>query len=59
MVVVAFFLVLGFKIMTVEEAETTIVQGMKQMIIANTILLLAWSIKSATDAVGTAPRIQR
>ncbi|NJE09221.1 Na+/H+ antiporter NhaC family protein [Thermococcus sp. M39] len=54
MVVVAFFLVVGMKIMTVEEAETAIVQGMKQMIIANTILLLAWSIKSATDAVGTA-----
>lgn len=57
MVVVAFFLVLGFKVMTVEEAETAIVQGMKQMIIANTILLLAWSIKSATDAVGTAPYV--
>lgn len=54
MVVVAFFLVVGMRIMTVEEAETAIIQGMKQMIIANTILLLAWSIKSATDAVGTA-----
>jgi len=54
MVAVAFFLVVGMRIMTVEEAETAIIQGMKQMIIANTILLLAWSIKSATDAVGTA-----
>ena len=57
MVVVAFFLVLAMKQMTVEEAEDAIVRGMKQMVIANTILLLAWSIKSATDAVGTAPYI--
>lgn len=57
MVVVAFFLVLLFKQMSLEEAETAIIQGMKQMIIANSILLLAWSIKSATDAVGTAPYV--
>jgi Na+/H+ antiporter NhaC len=57
MVVVAFFLVLAMKRMTVEEAEDAIIRGMKQMVIANTILLLAWSIKSATDAVGTAPYI--
>ncbi len=57
MVVVAFFLVLAMKKMTIEEAEDAIIRGMKQMVIANTILLLAWSIKSATDAVGTAPYI--
>ncbi|WP_258083591.1 Na+/H+ antiporter NhaC family protein [Thermococcus thermotolerans] len=57
MVVVALFLVLVTRQMTVEEAEDAIVRGMKQMVIANTILLLAWSIKSATDAVGTAPYI--
>jgi len=57
MVVVAFFLVLLTKQMNIEEAEDAIIKGMKQMIIANTILLLAWSIKSATDAVGTAPYI--
>ncbi|MDV3103228.1 Na+/H+ antiporter NhaC family protein [Thermococcus waiotapuensis] len=54
MVVVAFALVLAMKKMTIEEAEDAIVRGMKQMVIANTILLLAWSIKSATSAVGTA-----
>ncbi|WP_297509094.1 Na+/H+ antiporter NhaC family protein [Thermococcus sp.] len=54
MVVVAFTLVLLLRQMTVEEAEDAIIRGMKQMVIANTILLLAWSIKSATDAVGTA-----
>ncbi|WP_457742013.1 Na+/H+ antiporter NhaC family protein [Thermococcus sp.] len=54
MVVVAFALVVGTRQMTVEEAEEALVRGMKQMVIANTILLLAWSIKSATDAVGTA-----
>ena len=57
MVVVAFFLVLITKQMDIEEAEDAIIKGMKQMVIANTILLLAWSIKSATDAVGTAPYI--
>ena len=57
MVVVAFTLVLAMKQMTIEEAEDAMVRGMKQMVIANTILLLAWSIKSATDAVGTAPYI--
>ncbi|NJF24929.1 Na+/H+ antiporter NhaC family protein [Thermococcus sp. Bubb.Bath] len=57
MVVVAFTLVLAMKKMTIEEAEDALVRGMKQMIIANTILLLAWSIKSATDAVGTAPYV--
>jgi len=57
MVVVAFALVIGLRQMTVEEAEEAIIRGMKQMVIANTILLLAWSIKSATDAVGTAPYI--
>jgi len=57
MVVVAFILVLATRQMTIEEAEEAIIRGMKQMIIANTILLLAWSIKSATDAVGTAPYI--
>ncbi|AMQ18537.1 Na+/H+ antiporter NhaC family protein [Thermococcus peptonophilus] len=57
MVVVAFTLVLAMKKMTIEEAEDALVRGMKQMVIANTILLLAWSIKSATDAVGTAPYV--
>jgi len=54
MVVVAFALVVGTRQMSVEEAEEAIIRGMKQMVIANTILLLAWSIKSATGAVGTA-----
>ncbi|AAL82156.1 sodium:proton antiporter [Pyrococcus furiosus DSM 3638] len=54
MVLVALVLVLGTKTMTVEEAESAIIQGMKQMIMATVILVLAWSIKSATEAVGTA-----
>ncbi|ACS34217.1 Na+/H+ antiporter NhaC family protein [Thermococcus gammatolerans] len=53
MVIVAFTLVLATKQMTIEEAEDAIVRGMKQMVIANTILLLAWSLKNATEAVGT------
>jgi Na+/H+ antiporter NhaC len=36
------------------EMELAIVQGMKQMMFAMAILVLAWSIKSAADAVGTA-----
>jgi Na+/H+ antiporter NhaC len=57
MVAVAFVLVVGTRRMTIEEAENAMVRGMKQMVIANTILVLAWSIKQATDAVGTAPYI--
>ena len=40
--------------MTLEELEVAMVQGMKQMMFATAILVLAWSIKSATSAVGTA-----
>ncbi|AEC51423.1 hypothetical protein PNA2_0506 [Pyrococcus sp. NA2] len=54
MVIVALALILGTRTMTVEEAETAIIQGMKQMMMATVILVLAWSIKSATEAVGTA-----
>ena len=55
MVVVAFFLVLAMKKMTIEEAEDAIIRGMKQMVIANTILLLAWSLGLITsrDYLGT------
>ncbi|BAA31011.1 Na+/H+ antiporter NhaC family protein [Pyrococcus horikoshii] len=54
MVAVALTLVLATKTMTVEETESAIIQGMKQMMMATVILVLAWSIKSATEAVGTA-----
>jgi len=54
MVLVGLVLILGRRQMTVEETETAIVQGMKQMMMASAILVLAWSIKSATSAVGTA-----
>ncbi|KUJ99400.1 MAG: Na+/H+ antiporter, putative, NhaC family, partial [Thermococcales archaeon 44_46] len=54
MVVVAMALVIGMKIMSLKEVEETVVAGMKQMHFAMMILILAWSIKSACDAVGTA-----
>jgi len=54
MVVVAMALVIGMKIMNLKEVEETVVAGMKQMHFAMMILILAWSIKSACDAVGTA-----
>lgn len=54
MVLAALILVALSKQMTFGEMETAIVQGMKQMMFATAILVLAWSIKSATSAVGTA-----
>ncbi|HIP74579.1 MAG TPA: Na+/H+ antiporter NhaC family protein [Thermococcus paralvinellae] len=53
MVIVASIMLLGRKKMTVEEWEDTIVKGMKQMLFANTILILAWSLGTATESVGT------
>jgi len=57
MVIVAMALVLAMGIMSLEEVEHTLVAGMKQMHFAMMILILAWSIKSACDAVGTADYI--
>ncbi|WP_010477917.1 Na+/H+ antiporter NhaC family protein [Thermococcus zilligii] len=57
MLIVAMALVLGLRIMSLEEVESTIVSGMKQMHFAMMILILAWSIKHACDAVGTAEYI--
>ncbi|WP_010477219.1 Na+/H+ antiporter NhaC family protein [Thermococcus zilligii] len=54
MVLTALILIALQRQMTFEEIESAIVQGMKQMMFATAILVLAWSIKSATSAVGTA-----
>jgi len=54
MLVLVMLIILVKKQMSLEGVEKGIVQGMKQMVMANAILLLAWSIKSACDAVGTA-----
>ncbi|NJE43212.1 Na+/H+ antiporter NhaC family protein [Thermococcus sp. GR6] len=53
MVVVASIMLLGRRKMTVEEWEDTVVRGMKQMLFANTILVLAWSLGTAAESVGT------
>jgi len=53
MVLVASLMLLGRKKMSIEEWEDTVVRGMKQMLFANTILVLAWSLGNAADAVGT------
>lgn len=53
MVVVASVMLLGRKKMTIEEWEDTIIRGMKQMIFANTVLVLAWSLGTAAETVGT------
>ncbi|ASJ08036.1 sodium:proton antiporter [Thermococcus siculi] len=53
MVLVASLMLLGRKKMSIEEWEDTVVKGMKQMLFANTILVLAWSLGTAADAVGT------
>ncbi len=53
MVVVASVMLLGRKKMTIEEWEDTVVRGMKQMMFANTVLVLAWSLGTAAETVGT------
>ncbi len=54
MVLGALLLIAIGRQMDFSEMELAIVQGMKQMMFAMAILVLAWSIKSAADAVGTA-----
>ncbi|ASJ00271.1 Na+/H+ antiporter NhaC family protein [Thermococcus gorgonarius] len=53
MVLVASIMLLGKKKMTVDEWEDTVIRGMKQMLFANTILVLAWSLGTAAETVGT------
>lgn len=53
-VIAAAIMVLALRQMNLEELETAIVQGFKQMQTAMIIAMLAWSIGSACDAVGTA-----
>ena len=45
---------LASRSLTITKAMEYTIKGMYLMVLANAILLLAWSIKSATDAVGTA-----
>ena len=45
---------LASRSLTITRAMEYTIKGMYLMVLANAILLLAWSIKSATDAVGTA-----
>lgn len=51
---VTFAWVLLGRIMSFSEVMKQTIKGMYLMVLPNTILLHAWSIKSATDAVGTA-----
>ncbi|USS40380.1 Na+/H+ antiporter NhaC family protein [Thermococcus aggregans] len=53
MVVVASVMLLSRKKMTIEEWEETVIRGMKQMIFANTVLVLAWSLGTAAETIGT------
>ena len=53
-ILTAAIMVLALKQMNLEELETAIIQGFKQMQTAIIILMLAWSVGSACDAVGTA-----
>jgi len=57
MVVVGVLMGLGLRIMTLREAMETVINGMKTMMIAQAIMFLAWTIKLACDAVGTAPYV--
>jgi len=51
---VAFAWILLGKVMSFHEVMKQTIRGMYLMVLPNTILLHAWTIKSATDAVGTA-----
>ena len=57
MTLVGIALGIGLKVMSLTEAMETVINGAKTMLIANTIMLLAWTIKVACDAVGTAPYV--
>ncbi|MEM0351828.1 MAG: Na+/H+ antiporter NhaC family protein [Sulfolobales archaeon] len=46
--------VLAWRVLSFSKAMEYTVKGMYTMLYANAILLLAWSIKTATDTVGTA-----
>jgi len=57
MTLVGIALGIGLKVMSLTEAMDTVINGAKTMLIANAIMLLAWTIKVACDAVGTAPYV--
>jgi Na+/H+ antiporter NhaC len=52
-VLVAIGLSLGQKLLTLEECVESAVGGMRAMMIAMMILVLAWSLGSVTEAIGT------
>jgi len=52
-VLVAIALSLGQKLLTLEECVESAVGGMRAMMIAMMILVLAWSLGSVTEAIGT------
>ncbi len=52
-VLVAVGLSLGRKLLTLEECVSSAMGGMKAMMIAMVILVLAWSLGSVTEAIGT------
>lgn len=53
-VVVAFALAVGQRILKVQEAVEAWTGGLRAMVLAIVILVLAWSLGAATEAVGTA-----
>lgn len=52
--IVAIVMAVGQKILTIEEALETWVEGMKTLVITGVILLLAWSLSSVIKELGTA-----
>jgi Na+/H+ antiporter NhaC len=55
--IVAITLAVGQRILTVHQAIDGLVGGMRAMFLAGIILILAWSLGSVTEVLGTAPYI--
>ena len=55
--IVAIALAVGQRILTVHQAIDGLVGGMRAMFLAGIILILAWSLGSVTEVLGTAPYI--
>ncbi len=56
-VLAAFVLATGQRILKVQEAIEAWAGGLRAMVLAIVILVLAWSLGAATEAVGTAPYV--
>jgi len=56
---VAVALSIGQRILTLEESVDGLISGMRAMLLAMIILVLAWSLGAVTESIGTAPYLSQ